>query len=82
MAELRTTSEVIDALDGTSAVSELTGANPSAVSNWRGQEVFPAWTYITIKNGLAARDKAAPDWLWAMTPPVSPKRRKSGAGAA
>lgn len=70
MSELRSTSEIIDALGGNQAVSELTGINNSgAVSNWRAQAAFPAWTYLSITRALEQTGKSAPDALWAMNPP-------------
>lgn len=71
---LTTTADVIDALGGNQEVSELTRADAKAVFNWRGSK-FPAWTYLSIKSGLRAKGKTAPDSLWKMEPPLSKKRR-------
>lgn len=63
---LKTTSEVLDALGGNSAVEALTGSRPSAISNWRGFETFPSNTYIVMTEALRLKGKSAPASLWAM----------------
>jgi hypothetical protein len=70
MAELETASDVIDALGGTTAVSKLTGASLSTVSNWRTFGKFPANTFVTLKAALTIQDATAPDRLWSMKRPV------------
>lgn len=64
--KLTSAAEVMDALGGTAAVAELTNRKISAVSNWRAFKKFPANTYVTMKDALAAKGKQAPDSLWGM----------------
>ena len=64
--ELTTTTEVVDALGGISAVAALTGSKYTAVHNWRVGPRFPARTYLAISAALAAREMAAPATLWGM----------------
>lgn len=78
MSELRTTSDVIDALGGNQAVSELTGLNnAAAVSNWRGSEEFPAWSYLLMTRALEQIGKSAPETLWKMRPHAKRTREAS-----
>jgi hypothetical protein len=60
------TSQIIEALGGNAATAALTGRRPSAVSNWRRSDHFPANTYVTLRDALAALGFEAPDWLWDM----------------
>jgi hypothetical protein len=66
MKILDTASDVIDALGGNPKVGEVTQRKPSAVSNWRKFNSFPANTYVAIKAALAAIECDAPDSLWDM----------------
>lgn len=68
MKILDSASDVIDALGGNPKVGEITQRKPSAVSNWRKFNSFPANTYVAIKAALAAIDCDAPDSLWDMVP--------------
>ncbi len=68
MIILHTASAVIDALDGTSAVAELTGKDQRAVSNWRRRRL-PAETYLILIHNLHLRGKIAPAHLWGMFVP-------------
>jgi hypothetical protein len=70
MQELSTTSEVLDALGGNSAVAEITGSTTKAVWNWRGFETFPSNTYVAMIGALHAIGKTAPASLWGMKAPV------------
>lgn len=65
---LSTTSEVIEALGGATAVAALTGRKLTAVSNWHKFEHFPANTYLTLITALHYRGWHAPAWLWSMEP--------------
>lgn len=69
MDELKTTSEVMDALGGNIAVAELTSSSTKAVWNWRGFETFPSKTYVAMIGALEARGKTAPATLWGMKMP-------------
>lgn len=73
MDELHTTSEVMDALGGNTAVAELVGSNNKAVWNWRGFDTFPSNTYVAMTAALNARGKTAPASLWGMKLPVEPQ---------
>lgn len=74
-AALKSTSEVIDALGGTTAVARRAGVDARVVSNWRLYPAFPAKTYLFFQAALAAHNRtfgtsyAAPNSLWAMIPP-------------
>lgn len=74
---LLTTAEVMDALGGTGAVAVLTGSKPSAASNWRGFDTFPANTYVAMKAALEARGLTAPDSLWGMKAAAEERRMRS-----
>jgi hypothetical protein len=63
---LETTGDVMDALGGNSAVETITSSKPSAVSNWRSSNSFPANTYVVMTDALRAIGKSAPDSLWGM----------------
>jgi hypothetical protein len=78
------TSQIIQALGGSAATAALTGRRPSAVSNWRRNDHFPANTYVTLRDALAALELEAPDWLWDMGPRAhrKPRRPKTDAIAA
>jgi hypothetical protein len=68
MADLRTTSQVIDALGGTCAVGRLVGRQPPAVTNWR-ERGFPPETFLIFQHLLAERGLRAPAALWKMVEP-------------
>jgi hypothetical protein len=63
------TEDVIHALGGDQNVADILGVHRKAVSNWRYFKVFPASTYLVIKQLLKKRGKDAPDTLWAMRGP-------------
>jgi len=65
MTELISADEVIDALGGTNGVSDLIGARPSAVSNWR-RLGLPPRTYIALSEALKAKGFWADPSIWKM----------------
>ena len=69
MHDLKTTSAVMDALGGNSAVAKLTGSKPTAVWNWRTFDKFPSNTYAVMIEALQERGKTAPASLWGMKQP-------------
>jgi hypothetical protein len=73
MEELKTTSEVMDALGGNASVAELTRSTVKAVWNWRGFETFPSNTYVAMTEALLQRGKSAPPTLWGMKLPSEPE---------
>jgi hypothetical protein len=73
MVELKSTSEVMDALGGNGAVAEMTGRTGKAVSNWRKFSSFPSNTFVILKSALALKGFIASDALWAMTEANSDK---------
>lgn len=66
MEPLRTTSDVIAALDGIQAVVTLTGRSTQAVWNWKNRGVFPAWTYLALTRALAEKNLTADPSLFRM----------------
>jgi hypothetical protein len=66
------TSDVIDALGGTSTAAQKIGVRPQVISHWRVKGKFPAHTYIALRGLLEKEGIEAPDHLW---------RMKSGAAA-
>ena len=64
MKTLRTTASVIDQLGGNGPVADLLDTNIKAVSHWRGQGRFPAYTYRALRDALAAKEFAARETLW------------------
>jgi hypothetical protein len=72
--QLKTTSEVMDALGGNAAVAELTGSKIKAVWNWRGFETFPSNTYVAMTDALLQKGLSAPATLWGMKLPAEPER--------
>lgn len=59
-----TTSDAINALGGTKAVSQLTGASQQAVSNWRRQPTLPSTKVLIMRAELERRGFEAPLSLW------------------
>jgi hypothetical protein len=67
MKRLATTIDVIDQLGGNNEVAAMIeGAHPKAVANWRYFGIFPANTYLVLKEALRKRGYSAPDQLWNM----------------
>jgi hypothetical protein len=69
---LRTATDVIKALDGTTAVARLTNRKPQHVTNWRATGRLPAKTFLIISRALAERGMAAPPSLWGIEEPEAP----------
>ena len=79
---LTTASDVIDALDGTTAVARIAGRKPQHVTNWRASGRFPPNTYLVITEALREKGKSAPASLWGMktaAPPMAPDDADSDA---
>lgn len=70
MEQLSTISEVIDALDGPSAIARLTKRTPQAVTNWRAEGRMPAKLYLVMTDALRSRGKRAPADLWGLAETV------------
>lgn len=66
---LKTTSQVVEALGGKDAVAKLTGRSWSAVWNWEDRKAFPPNTYTILKAKLEEAGASAPDSLWGMGQP-------------
>jgi hypothetical protein len=64
--ELRTTTEIFEALGGTKAVALITGRKYSAAYNWRKAGRFPANTFLKLKIALREKGHTAPASLWGM----------------
>lgn len=58
---MKTASEVIDALGGTTATAKIFGVLPSAVSNWRAAGMFPAALHYRVFRVCQARNIDLPD---------------------
>ena len=76
MKILKTTSEVMDALGGNQAVSQLTGRTAQAVSNWRRFDSFPSNTFVAMTAALAMSGQFAPASLWGMRAAEMQAKRK------
>lgn len=74
--ELETTADVIEALDGVSAVAALTGRKYGAAFNWKGFPKFPADTFVVMQDALQARGFSAPPSLWGMVAPREPSEAR------
>jgi hypothetical protein len=70
MNTLRTPSEVIDAIGGTSAVASLTGRGMSAVSNWRRSGRIPPELFLVVSRSLFERGVAADPSVFGMGAPA------------
>jgi len=62
--QLSTTREVVAALGGVSAVAKLTERKYPAAWHWPRSETFPANTFKTMTEALAAKGFTAPAALW------------------
>lgn len=67
--ELRTASEVIDALGGTAETARLTGKKDQHVSNWRAYGLLPSSTFLILQAELRDRDLSAPPSIWGIREP-------------
>lgn len=63
--QINSASEVIDALGGPVAVSQLFSLRPNAVSQWKTRG-FPPETYVVLVAALAEKGFSAPASLWQM----------------
>ncbi len=79
MTHLLKPTQAIDALGGTASVARLMGVSKQVVSNWRGMERFPAYTYPNLKSALEERGIEAPTELWRFEQPKF-QRRKAANG--
>ena len=61
---LQSTSEVIDALGGLTAVAALTGAAYKLVSGWRNARRFPSRYFLVMTWALKKKRLVAPPSLW------------------
>jgi hypothetical protein len=67
---LETVDEVIDALGGIKAVSDLMQCKASStVPMWKHRQRFPATTFATLQAELRKRGASAPTDLWGMKTP-------------
>jgi hypothetical protein len=64
MKRLNTTSEVIDALGGTTAFARLSGKKAQHVTNWRASGRFPAELFLVHSRILGENAIEAPVSLW------------------
>lgn len=62
--KLTTAKQVIDAVGGTKAACDLTGRKPTAISNWRVWDRFPANTFWKFQTELERSGFTAPASLW------------------
>ncbi len=60
--------KLIDALGGNSAVADMLGVGPSAVSNYR-KTGFPAWTHRRLLSEAAAREIVVDDSMFVAEKP-------------
>ncbi len=81
--QLRTVSDVIDALGGTKATASLLGRSMQAVTNWRAQGRFPAKTFLVLSRALEKQHASAPAALWGLDDPerAMPRHAASGGDA-
>lgn len=67
--ELKTASEVIDALGGTAHTARLVGTKDQHVSNWRATGRIAASTFLIIQQELVARGRTADPAIWGIRRP-------------
>lgn len=77
LRQLKTAIDVIDLLGGNADVADMLGAKPTAVSNWRYFDKFPADTFFVLKHELRRRGYDAPVTLWKMIVPRKSARAAS-----
>lgn len=75
---LTSASDVIDALDGTTAVARLTHRKPQHVTNWRASGRLPPATFLILSGELKNRGKTAPSALWGIDEPGAPSLAPEG----
>jgi len=63
---INSTEGVIKFLGGEYAVAKAFGIDAKAVFNWKYYKIFPANTYVPLRQLLAEQERWAPDRLWAM----------------
>jgi hypothetical protein len=80
MTELRTTSDVIDALGGPTEVAGLVGGTVQRVWNWRRAKTFPVGADEVLKPILRKRGLCASDAVWGRPRPWVPSTRRDAAG--
>ena len=68
MADIDTVGTLIDKLGGTGQTAEIFGVLPSAVSNWRRLNRFPARLHYRIAKEAEARDIALSATLFESPP--------------
>src|SRR4051794_6965420 len=87
--DLTTSSEVIDALGGTSAAATLASRGAPggfcslpSVSNWRSAGRIPPYTFLLFTTELIARGYRASPMLWSIAPTarVEPRETSTAAG--
>jgi len=57
-------SDIVEKLGGTAKTAEIFGVGPSAVSNWKAAERFPARLHYRIAKELRARRIKADERLF------------------
>jgi hypothetical protein len=68
--ELKTSSEVIDAVGGTTAAQKLTRKKtPQVITNWRRNGRLPPDTYLQFQTELARLGLRASPALWGIADP-------------
>ncbi len=53
---IKTVNDLIDEFGGTLATSQIFGVLPSAVSNWRKADAFPARLHLRVSKYAMSRD--------------------------
>jgi len=73
MCSIQTTQALFDALGGTAAVRELVAAERQitvqGVHAWKQRGQLSGWSYLIIKQALAARGLPANPKLWGIAEP-------------
>lgn len=65
---LKSPSEVIDALGGSSALAVVLGVGQTAVSNWRSRGAIPPEYFLTITEALTGLGKVADPAVFGFKP--------------
>lgn len=65
---LETSSQVIDAVGGTTAAAQLADSSPQSVNNWRRSGRLAGDTFLIFSEELKERGLRAPLALWGMKP--------------